>query len=62
MNKSVLALSYLEMNLDEWEPVELENGFGIQHRKTGQILGAGKTLKGAIIKARNNEMKKLNRR
>lgn len=50
----------LELNLDVWEPVMIESGsFGIKNRKTNQYIGTGKSLKIAILKARDFEMSKL---
>lgn len=52
-------MSMLELHLDEWEPISIENGFAIKNRKNGQILGMAKSLKGAILKARNKAIGRL---
>lgn len=62
MNKTALAMSILQLHLDEWEPISSSGVFAIKHRKTDLYLGVGKTLKAAILKARDNEIKKLRER
>jgi len=63
MNKIAFAMSILEMNLDEWEPVFIgKEQYTIKNRKTSKIIGSGKSLKYAILNARNNEIGKLNRK
>lgn len=60
MNKVAMALTVLELNLKEWEPISVGDRFAIIERKTKAQLGIGKNLKSAILKARDNEMRKLN--
>jgi hypothetical protein len=63
MNKTAFAMSILEMNLDEWEPIFVaKEQFAIKNRKTSKIIGSGKSLKFAILNARNNEIGNLNRK
>jgi len=62
MNRLALAISILEMNLDEWEPIRQKELFIIVNRKTKQQIGYAKSLVSAILKARDFEMEKLNRK
>lgn len=59
MNKFAFAMKILELHLDEWEPIAADGFFFIKHRKTEQYIGKGKSLKAAILKARDFELKKL---
>jgi len=59
MNKTALAMHVLQMHLSEWEPIAASGKFFIRHRKTDQYIGSGKTLKSAVLKARDHEYKKL---
>lgn len=62
LNKTALAMSVLALHLNEWEPIAASGKFFIRHRKTDQYIGSGKTLKAAILKARDHEIKKLKER
>ena len=62
MNKTVFAMTMLELHLDAWEPISSDGQFAIKHRKTGQFIGTGKSLKAAILKARDYEIGKLNKK
>jgi hypothetical protein len=62
MNRLAFAISILELNLDEWEPIRQKDLFIIKHRKTNQQIGHAKSLVTAILKARDFEMEKLNRK
>jgi len=54
-------MSVLELHLDEWEPMATLGIFFIKHKKTEQYIGSGKSLKAAILKARDYEIKKLSK-
>lgn len=59
MNRAAFALSLLEIHLNEWEPLTIDQQYVIKHRKNNNYIGSGKTLVAAIMKARDNEIKKL---
>lgn len=59
MNKSILAITILQLNLGEWEPVRNNDKFFIIERKTGIILGKGNTLTIAVLAARDKIIKRI---
>lgn len=52
----------LELHLDVWEPIVSDGCFFIKNKETKIFIGKGKSLKAAILKARDYEINKLKNR